>query len=211
MFYSGYSPWEPTLPSSTAGPQLWRNSTSPFITSPEKARCMLMVWAGCRWNRHLPKKRKPLSLFNHFLMRLPPVKQHESYIMPLTWVLRHSGNSSGAYFCLLGASGSVPKLQGLASSVKLALTTVLRGKLLASLNQNVLGTLSIDWRMEYMITFVDCYSKYTILIPSKDHTVMTVSNVLLDWVVPYFGVPGRLLSDGGENLREKCGMNYSGL
>ena len=49
--------------------------------------------------------------------------------------------------------------------------------------------------MEYVITFVDRYSMYAILIPSKDHTAQTVSNVLLDHVILYFGVPRRLLSD----------------
>ena len=46
----------------------------------------------------------------------------------------------------------------------------------------------------------DCFSKYLILIPLKDHIALTVSNALLDWVNPYFGVPRRLLSDRGQEF-----------
>ena len=63
------------------------------------------------------------------------------------------------------------------------------------LSVDLVGPLPTDRRMEYIITFVDCYSKYAILIASKDHTVQTVSNALLDQVIPYFGVPRQLLSD----------------
>ena len=55
-------------------------------------------------------------------------------------------------------------------------------------------------RMEYLITFLDCYSKYTILIPSKDHTTQTVNNALLNRVISFFGVPWRLLSDQGQEF-----------
>ena len=48
--------------------------------------------------------------------------------------------------------------------------------------------------------FVDCYSKYTILIPSSNHTTNTVSEALLRHVIPYFGTPRRLLSDRGREF-----------
>ena len=66
-----------------------------------------------------------------------------------------------------------------------------------TLSVDIVGPLPADRRMEYIITFVDCYSNYAILIPSKDHTAQTVSNALLDRVIPYFGVPRQLLSDRG--------------
>ena len=56
---------------------------------------------------------------------------------------------------------------------------------------------STDRRMEYINTLIDYFSKYSILILSKDHMALTVSNALLDWVIPCFGVPRRLLSDRG--------------
>ena len=45
--------------------------------------------------------------------------------------------------------------------------------------------------------FVDCYSRYTILVPASNHTASTVSDALLRHVVPYFGTPRRLLSNRG--------------
>ena len=48
--------------------------------------------------------------------------------------------------------------------------------------------------------FVDCYSRYTILVPSSYHTASTVSEALLRHVVPYFGTARRLLSDRGREF-----------
>ena len=45
--------------------------------------------------------------------------------------------------------------------------------------------------------FVDCFSRYSILVPASNHTV---SDALLRHVVPYFGTPRRLLSDLGRKF-----------
>ena len=47
---------------------------------------------------------------------------------------------------------------------------------------------------------VDCYSKYTTLIPSSNHTANTVGEALMRHVIPYFGTPRRLLSDCGREF-----------
>ena len=47
--------------------------------------------------------------------------------------------------------------------------------------------------------FVDCYSRYTILVTSSNHTANTVSEALRH-VVPYFGTPRRLLFDRGREF-----------
>ena len=47
---------------------------------------------------------------------------------------------------------------------------------------------------------MDCYSRYTIFVPSSNHTASTVSEALLRHVVPYFGTPRRLLSDRGREF-----------
>ena len=52
----------------------------------------------------------------------------------------------------------------------------------------------------FFIVFVDCYSRYTILVPANNHTASTVSDALLRHVVPYFGTPRRLLSDRGREF-----------
>ena len=48
--------------------------------------------------------------------------------------------------------------------------------------------------------FVDCYSRYAILVPASNHTASTVSDTLFRHVVPYFGTPRRLLSDWGHEF-----------
>ena len=56
--------------------------------------------------------------------------------------------------------------------------------------------------------FVDCFSRYSILVPASKHTANTVSDALLRHVVPYFGTPRRLLSDHG---REFVGEVWASL
>ena len=43
----------------------------------------------------------------------------------------------------------------------------------------------------------DCFSRYLILIPIKDHNATTVSQALFERVVGYFGCPQKILSDRG--------------
>ena len=47
---------------------------------------------------------------------------------------------------------------------------------------------------------MDCFSKYTIIIPSSNHTANTISEALMRHVIPYFGTPRRLLSDRGQEF-----------
>ena len=64
----------------------------------------------------------------------------------------------------------------------------------------IVGPLPADHRQEFLIVFVDCYSRYTTLVPSSNHTANMVSEALLCHVVPYFGTPRRLLSDRGREF-----------
>ena len=66
-----------------------------------------------------------------------------------------------------------------------------------TLSIDIVGPLPADGRKEFLIAFVDCFSKYTILVPSSNHTDNTVSEALMRHVIPYFGTPHRLLSDRG--------------
>ena len=75
--------------------------------------------------------------------------------------------------------------------------TIVSDRLWDTLFIDIVGTLPANRRMEYIITYVDCFSKYSILIPPKDHSALTASNVLLDQVILNFVVPRRLLSDRG--------------
>ena len=69
-----------------------------------------------------------------------------------------------------------------------------------TLSIDIVGPLQADHRQEFFIVFVDCYSRYTILVPSSNHTANTVSETLLRHVIPYFGTPRRLLSDHGREF-----------
>ena len=69
-----------------------------------------------------------------------------------------------------------------------------------TLSVDIVGPLPADRRHEFLIVFVDCYSRYTILVPASNHTASTVSDALLRHVVPYFGTPRRLLSDRGREF-----------
>ena len=66
-----------------------------------------------------------------------------------------------------------------------------------TLSIDIVGPLPPNRRHKFLIVFVDCFSKYTILIPSSNHTASTVSEALMRHVIPYFGTPRRLLSDRG--------------
>ena len=58
-----------------------------------------------------------------------------------------------------------------------------------TLSVDIVGPLPADRRHEFVIVFVDCFSRYTILVPTSNHTANTVSEALLRHVVPYFGTP----------------------
>ena len=70
---------------------------------------------------------------------------------------------------------------------------------------DIVGPLPYDQECRFIATFVDCFSRYTILVPLADHTAPTVCKALYENVIAYFGVPRRLLSDRGrEFTSELC-------
>ena len=69
-----------------------------------------------------------------------------------------------------------------------------------TLSVDIVSPLPADRRHEFVIVFVDCFSRYTVLVPASNHMVDTVSEALLRHVVPYFGTPRRLLSDRGREF-----------
>ena len=69
-----------------------------------------------------------------------------------------------------------------------------------TLSVDIVGPVPADRRHEFVIVFVDCFSRYTVLVPASNHNADTVSDALLHHVVPYFGTPRRLLSDRGREF-----------
>ena len=49
----------------------------------------------------------------------------------------------------------------------------------------------------YILSIIDCFSRYLILVPLHDHTATTVSRALYERVIGYFGCPRKILLDRG--------------
>ena len=69
-----------------------------------------------------------------------------------------------------------------------------------TLSVNIVWPLPSNRCHKLLIVFADCFSKYTILNPSNNHTANTVSEALMRHVIPYFSTPRRLLSDRGREF-----------
>ena len=52
----------------------------------------------------------------------------------------------------------------------------------------------------YVLSIIDCFTKYLILVPLKDRTASTVSKALYERVIVDFGCPRKILSDRGTEL-----------
>ena len=55
----------------------------------------------------------------------------------------------------------------------------------------------------YILSVIDCFSKYLILVPLRDHTAPSVSKALYERVIGYFGCPRKFLSDRGDRVYRK--------
>ena len=143
-------------------------------------------------------------------MRTKPGISQKSSTPPPTSGGRHYGSSSATSMTSKPPAASALKLRRVVPNVIWAAIMATVKKTTGAIqSQGPWDTLSIDnvgplpadHRQEFLIVFVDCYSKYTILAPSSNHTANTVSEALLRHVIPYFGTPRRLLSDRGREFR----------
>ena len=68
------------------------------------------------------------------------------------------------------------------------------------LSIDIIGPFPYDGHLQrYIITIMDIYSRYLIVVPVKDHQAQTVSRCLYERAVAYYGIPCSILSDrGGE-------------
>ena len=63
----------------------------------------------------------------------------------------------------------------------------------------------------HILSIIDCFSRYLILIPLHDHTEMTVSRALYERVSGYFGCPRKILSDRGTEFTSGIWMELMEL
>ena len=121
-----------------------------------------------------------------------PARLPGSSISPPTSVGMRYGSSSMTGIPTRLAAASASKPLRAVPNVNWAPTMDIarRRPALSSLKvPDIVGPLPPDHRHEFLIVFVDCYSKSNILIPSSNHTANTVSEALMRHVIPYFGTP----------------------
>ena len=53
---------------------------------------------------------------------------------------------------------------------------------------------------KYVIVFQDCLKKWPLIYPLADQKAQTIAKILVEEIIPFFGVPESLLSDRGTNL-----------
>ena len=68
---------------------------------------------------------------------------------------------------------------------------------------DVMGPLRMYDGKQYIVTFIDCFTRYVIAIPTSNHTVTTVAQLLLQHVISAFGVPEAILSDRGPEFTSR--------
>ena len=136
-------------------------------------------------------------------MRKKRGNSHKSSTPPLTSEDRHYGSSSTTVMILNPVAAFALKLRRAVPSVRwVAIMATVRRRRgpFSPEGHDIVGPLPADHRHHFLIVFVDCYSRYAILVPSSNHTANTVSEALLRHVVPYFGTPLGLLSDRGREF-----------
>lgn len=63
-----------------------------------------------------------------------------------------------------------------------------------TLSVDIMGLFPTVSGHRFVITFLDVFTGYCVLVTSADHTVANVAHALMDRVVSYFGTPVRILS-----------------
>ena len=171
---------------------------------PGNPRLMWMDSAACP---SIPRPMKtPSFKFACWRTRRKPEKSPANYMLPPTSSATLCGNSSVTAIPIKQVTASVWRPPKAAHSANWAPITAITRRRRApfSLRDHGIPSPLTLWdlylQINATIVFVDCFSKYTILIPSSNHTASTVSEALMRHVMPYFGTPRRLLSDRGREF-----------
>ena len=177
-----------------------------FCETPTKGNLRLTSTASIGYPSTLLLQGMPSSKSASWRAKRKPEDSLQSSMPPPTSVGKSCGSSSatgtatkaGRRICLETAQ-SCPQCQlGSDYGHRQKTTGIIQSQgPCDTLSIDIVRPLPSDHRQEFLIVFVDCYSKYTILVPSSNHTANTVSEALLRHVILYFGTPRRLLSDRG--------------
>ena len=68
---------------------------------------------------------------------------------------------------------------------------------------DVMGPFPLQQGKQYVISCLDAFSRFTVLVPVPGHTASTAARVLFTHVIAVFGVPSRILSDQGPEFTGK--------
>ena len=163
---------------------------------------------SCGWAQPLAlRPPHPLKIpsfkSGYWRTRRKPGRLPANYILLPTSVATLYGNSSVTDISIKQVAASVWRPPGATHSASWAPKTT--GTIQSqgpwdTLSIDIVGPLPPDRCHEFLIVFVNCFSKYTIFIPSSNHTASTVSEALMRHVIPYIGTPRRLLSDRGREF-----------
>ena len=206
MHFNGSRRCAQGLRSSTTGQQLWRSMISLCGIVRVKFRPMWTGLAVCQLIQHYQKT--PYCTLRS-KMRRKLAAWHRSCTRPHTSAAKPCGSifsdryshKAGRRICIEVAQSCPQCQRGSDYGHRQKTTGTIESKgPWDTLSVDIVGPLPADRRHEFIIVFVDCYSRFTVLVPASNHTADTVSDALLRHVVPYFGTPRRLLSDRGREF-----------
>ena len=186
------------LHSSTTGLQRWRSMTLLCGIVQVKFRPM---WTGSVAFQLVLHPQKTLYCIFRWMMRRKLAVWHRSYTQPHISEVKLCGSCLATAIPTKLAAESALRWPRVDYGHRQKTTGTMESKgPWDTLSVDIVGPLPADRRHEFVIVFVDCFSRYTVLVPASNHTTDTVSDALLRHVVPYFGTPRRLLSDRGREF-----------
>ena len=169
---------------------------------------MLMGSVGCRsTQRH---QKRDSSIFASWKTRTRRENSHRSSILLLISANKRYRSSFTTVTITSPVAAYAWRSRKVVPSVRwrAIMATVRRRRgPCDTLSVDIVGPLPADHRQKFLIVFVDCYSRYTILVPSRNHTASTVSEALLRHVVPYLEHLAAFCLTEVENLWEMYGAN----
>ncbi|KAL0223189.1 hypothetical protein P9112_002579 [Eukaryota sp. TZLM1-RC] len=170
--------------------------------------CIINAKSGLKLSKSgkiliLPSMRSEILLLAHGSIEAghPPFAQCRKPLQrsDFQWPDMRNDLSTHVNACICQKTAPVPKT---AISSTGSLNSVRRP--FESLHCDSIGPLSAyTYGYKYIVHFVDAFSKFSILVPTKDLKVTTIVNALISSVYSVFGAPRRIHSDNGPEFANK--------